>query len=502
MQRIVDLKHIKQPHLYFRSGSRSFPRGASCGERRGCRDTRPRGGRAGFLLGDRAPRVSGPAQPPSASSSGPLPSFRVSPAMADAAKRMRRVSPASPPRALPAFLRWCAAAGVELSAKVCVSREGTVAAYGLLARENLGAGEELFRVPRTALLSQHTSALAPLLRKEEASLQSASGWVPLLISLLYESTFSNSRWGPYFSLWPQFTDLDHPMFWGLEERARLLQGTGVLEAVEKDLANIEMEYSSIILPFLKAHPDLFNPKVHTLELYRRLVAFVMAYRSEGLERKGLQESEQESLKMVTTRPVCKGQEIFNTYGEIANWQLLHMYGFAEAYPGNTNDTADIQMSTLLKAALQATDTDVEEKLVLDQWDFLCRQEMVGEEGAFVIGWERVFTEEELSVTLQVLTMSVEEFKEFKDQEAKTDGKGTTCLIQSVTMIPNLSAAQKKLLFDATVLTLKAFSSGLKEEETMLGNLQTYLELSRREQFALQVRYGQKKILHQLLELTK
>ncbi|XP_060537486.1 N-lysine methyltransferase SETD6 isoform X7 [Pantherophis guttatus] len=346
--------------------------------------------------------------------------------MAGAAKRPRRGSPASPARALPAFLRWCAEAGVELSAKVGVSREGTVAAYGLLARESLVAGEELFSIPRTALLSQHTSALAPLLRKEEASLQSSSGWVPLLISLLYECTVSSSRWGPYFSLWPQFTDLDHPMFWGPEEQARLLQGTGVLEAVEKDLANIEMEYSSIILPFLKAHPDLFNPKVHTLELYRRLVAFVMAYSFQEPLNEEEEEEEPnppvmvpladllnhvanhnanleyspESLKMVTTQPVRKGQEIFNTYGEMANSQLLHMYGFAEAYPGNTNDTADIQMSTLLKAALQATDTDMEEKLVMDQWNFLCHQEMVGEEGAFVIGWERVFTEEELSVALQ------------------------------------------------------------------------------------------------------
>ncbi|XP_026539957.1 N-lysine methyltransferase SETD6 isoform X1 [Notechis scutatus] len=410
--------------------------------------------------------------------------------------------------------------------QVGVSRVGTAAAYGLLARESLGAGEELFSIPRTALLSQHTSALAPLLRKEEASLQSSSGWVPLLVSLLYECTLSSSRWGPYFSLWPQFTDLDHPMFWGHEERAQLLQGTGVLEAVEKDLANIEMEYSSIILPFLKAHPDIFNPKVHTLELYRKLVAFVMAYSFQETLNEEEEEEEPnppvmvpladllnhvanhnanleyspESLKMVTTKPVRKGQEIFNTYGEMANWQLLHMYGFAEAYPGNTNDTADIQMSTLLKAALQATDTDMEEKLVLDQWNFLCHQEMVGEEGAFVIGWERVFTEEELSVALQVLTMSAEEFKEFK--EAKTDRKGTACLIQSVTMIPNLSAAQKKLLFDATMLTLKAFSSSLKEEETMLGDLQAYLELSHREQFALQVRYGQKKILHQLLDLAK
>ncbi|XP_063168866.1 N-lysine methyltransferase SETD6 [Candoia aspera] len=448
--------------------------------------------------------------------------------MAGAAKRARRGAAAASPRDLRAFLRWCAEAGVELSAKVCVSREGTVADYGLMAREDLGAGEVVFTIPRSLLLSQHTSPLSSLLEKEKASLQSASGWVPLLISLLHESTVSNSRWGAYLSLWPQFSGLDHPMFWDPEERARLLQGTGVLEAVEKDLANIEMEYSSIILPFMKAHPDIFNPKVHTLELYQKLVAFVMAYSFQEplaeeedeeepnppvmvpladllnhvANHNGNLEYSPESLKMVMTQPVCKGQEIFNTYGEMANWQLLHMYGFAEVYPGNTNDAADIQMLTLLKAALQATNTEMEEKLVLDQWDFLCHQEMVGEEGAFVIGWERVLTEEELSVALQVLTLSAEEFEEFKEQEAKRDGKGTSCFIQSVATIPKLAAAQKKLLFDATVLTLKSFTSDLNEEEMMLGDLQAYSKLSRREQFALQVRYGQKKILHQLLELAK
>lgn len=61
---------------------------------------------------------------------------------------------------------------------------------------------------------------------------------------------------------------------------------------------------------------------------------------------------QQCLRMVTTQPVGKGQEIFNTYGQMANWQLLHMYGFAEPYPGNTHDTADIQMVTLRRAALQ------------------------------------------------------------------------------------------------------------------------------------------------------
>ncbi|XP_015276404.1 PREDICTED: N-lysine methyltransferase SETD6 isoform X1 [Gekko japonicus] len=446
--------------------------------------------------------------------------------MASSAKRVRRDSSTG---ALAAFLEWCDGVGLVLSPKVCVSREGTVADYGLIAREDLPTGEVLFTVPRTALLSQHTSSLSSLLEKEQDSLQSQSGWVPLLISLLHESTISNSHWGTYFSLWPNFSGLDHPMFWSEEERWRLLQGTGILEAVDKDLANIQMEYSSIILPFLKAHPDLFNPKVHTLELYKKLVAFVMAYSfQEPLEEDEEDEEEPnppmmvpmadllnhvashnanleyspECLKMVAIQPIHKGQEVFNTYGQMANWQLLHMYGFAQPYPGNRDDAADIQMLTLCKAALQAAKTDVERQLVLEQWDLLCKMEMVGEEGAFVIGWEKVLTEEELFTALKVLGMPAEEFKEFKEEEGwanEMGENGNTDL--TLSMIPTLKASWKKLLFDATLLTLQAYSSGLKAEEDVLSDQQAFSKLNCREQFALHVRYGQKKILQQLLELV-
>lgn len=56
--------------------------------------------------------------------------------------------------------------------------------------------------------------------------------------------------------------------------------------------------------------------------------------------------------MVTTRPVKAGDELFNTYGEMGNWQLLHMYGFSEPYPNNINETVDIPMQALQEAALQ------------------------------------------------------------------------------------------------------------------------------------------------------
>lgn len=73
-----------------------------------------------------------------------------------------------------------------------------------------------------------------------------------------------------------------PSFRSKEERDRLLRGTGVPEAVDKDLSNIQREYEDVVLPFMTRHPDLWNPKTHTLELYTELVAFVMAYRLAGV----------------------------------------------------------------------------------------------------------------------------------------------------------------------------------------------------------------------------
>lgn len=63
-----------------------------------------------------------------------------------------------------------------------------------------------------------------------------------------------------------------------EERERLLRGTGIPEAVDRDLANIRREYTDVVLPFIQRHPKWWNPEAHTLELYTQLVAFVMAYR--------------------------------------------------------------------------------------------------------------------------------------------------------------------------------------------------------------------------------
>lgn len=56
--------------------------------------------------------------------------------------------------------------------------------------------------------------------------------------------------------------------------------------------------------------------------------------------------------MVCVRSIRKGEEVFNTYGQMANWQLLHMYGFTEPCSSNSNDTADIPIENLHKVVRQ------------------------------------------------------------------------------------------------------------------------------------------------------
>nr|XP_039331736.1 N-lysine methyltransferase SETD6 isoform X2 [Saimiri boliviensis boliviensis] len=348
-----------------------------------------------------------------------------------------------------------------LPAQVEVSRQGTVAGYGMVARESVQAGELLFVVPRAAILSPHTCSIGGLLERERGALQSQSGWVPLLLALLHELQAAASHWRPYFALWPELGHLEHPMFCFQEP----------LEEEED-----EKEPNS---PIMVPAADILNH---------------LANHNANLEYSA------DCLRMVATQPIPKGHEIFNTYGQMANWQLIHMYGFVEPYPNNTDDTADIQMVTVREAALQGTKTEAERLLMYERWDFLCKLEMVGEEGAFVIGREEVLTEEELTTTLKVLCMPAEEFREFKDQDGGGDEKrGDGSL--TITNIPKLKASWRQLLRNSILLTLQTYATDLKTDKDVLSNKEAYAKLSWREQQALQVRYGQKMILHQLLEMT-
>ncbi|KAK9517089.1 hypothetical protein VZT92_024982 [Zoarces viviparus] len=461
--------------------------------------------------------------------------------MATKAKRLK-VDDGSEMNPLQDFLQWCNRVGLVLSNKVCVSKEGTVAEYGMLAEDNIEEGEVLFTIPRSALLHQETTEVSVVLNKESSSLESPSGWVPLLLTLLYEYTSPRSHWKPYLSLWTDFKTLDHPMFWSKEERDGLLRGTGVPDAVDTDLANIQREYTDVVLPFIAKHPDLWNAETHTLELYTQLVAFVMAYSFQEPQEEEDSEDEEEdedeeekvpnppmmvpmadmlnhvsnhnanleftpgSLKMVCVRAIRKGEEVFNTYGQMANWQLLHMYGFTEPYRSNGNDTADVPVSNLYQVATQGVQSDVARQLAEEQREVLCR--MMQEKGAIVFGKQGCLTDAELHTVLKVLCMSKEEFSEFKDNEGwEEDEEDEISLAFSNEGLPGLKASWKRLIHEAARLTVRSYGDeeeegGVKSDQALMEDKAAFEGLSSREQQALQVRCGQKSILLRLMELTE
>ncbi|XP_035497482.1 N-lysine methyltransferase setd6 [Scophthalmus maximus] len=444
--------------------------------------------------------------------------------MATEAKRLKVDGGSSP---LENFLQWCSSVGLVLSDKVYVSKEGTVAEYGMLAKDNIEEGDVLFSIPRSALLHQGTTRVSALLEKEKSCLESSSGWVPLLLALLHECTSSQSLWRPYLSLWTDFKTLDHPMFWPKEERGRLLRGTGIPEAVDTDLANIRREYTDVVLPFIAHHPDLWNPDTHTLELYTQLVAFVMAYSFQEPQEEDDDDEEEEdekapnppmmvpmadmlnhvsnhnanleftpdSLRMVCVRPVRRGEEVFNTYGQMANWQLLHMYGFTEPYPSNGNDTADVPIADLYKVAAQGIQSDVDRQLMEEKWEML--RQMMQEKAAFVFGKHGCLTDTELHTALKVLCMSKDEFSDYRENEGWEDDEEEDEETFSNEGLPGLKDSWKWLICEAVRLTLESYGEEVAEgDKAALGGL------SSRQRNALQVQYGQKSILHKVMELTK
>ncbi|KAK2918173.1 N-lysine methyltransferase setd6 [Channa argus] len=436
------------------------------------------------------------------------------------------------------FLLWCDQVGVVLSNKVYVSKEGTIAEYGMLAKDNIEEGEVLFTIPRSALLHQLTTNVSALLKEEKSLLESSSGWVPLLLALLHEYTSSQSHWKPYLSLWTDFKTLDHPMFWSKEERNELLKGTGIPEAVDTDLANIKKEYTDIVLPFIIRHPNLWDPDIHTLELYTQLVAFVMAYSFQEPQEEEEDDDEDEeeeekvanppmmvpmadmlnhvsshnanleftpdSLKMVCVRPICKGEEVFNTYGQMANEQLLHMYGFTEPYPSNSNDTADIPISNLYKTIKQDIQSDLDQQLVEEKWEMLCQ---IQDKGAFVFGKHGCLTDTELHTFLKVLCMSKEEFSEFKENEGWEEDEDEEKISMALSNegLPELKVSWKRLIHEAARQTLRSYRGGQEEgvdsDQELMQDKAALSKLNRRQQNALQVRHGQKVIIRRLMELT-
>lgn len=106
----------------------------------------------------------------------------------------------------------------------------------------------------------------------------------LILIMLYENQIPNSRWKSYLGIefrqrCPDLLDVlptafDTPMFWN-EEELKELQGTEVPSRIGK--AKSEEEYSTILLPVIKANSELFDLEKCGLDTFHQMGSLVLAY---------------------------------------------------------------------------------------------------------------------------------------------------------------------------------------------------------------------------------
>eukprot|EP00033_Pygsuia_biforma_P004264 GCRY01004674.1.p1 GENE.GCRY01004674.1~~GCRY01004674.1.p1 ORF type:complete len:431 (+),score=120.01 GCRY01004674.1:102-1394(+) len=248
-------------------------------------------------------------------------------------------------------------------------RNDETSGRGVFATKDIAADAALFVIPKECLLMAATCSSDAL--KKQLAVSEMDPWSSLIVVLMYEYTNPNSKWRAYLDCLPK--SFNTPLFWTDEEVA-LLKGTSCYDKIGK--ADIQSTFDTVVVPFMKSNPDLFDNQ-HTFELYKILGSIVLAYSfsfdedvicmvpmadllnhktgknnarifSEEETRDEVEEAEldhfghplpPEGLVCHSIKPIAAGEEIYNTYGDLCNADLLRKYGFVDE--SNPNDLFEI-----------------------------------------------------------------------------------------------------------------------------------------------------------------
>ncbi|EDN04563.1 SET domain-containing protein [Histoplasma capsulatum] len=432
------------------------------------------------------------------------------------------------------FMSWLKQRpGVKVSPKIKIAdlrSEG--AGRGIVADDDIGEDEELFAIPQSLVLSFQNSRLKDLLDFNERDFDP---WLCLIVVMIYEYLQGGaSTWSRYFQLLP--TNFDTLMFW-TDEELRELSGSAVLNKIGR--SDAEANIFRNILPLVSGNPSLFPPmsgvasfdspegKAALLSLAHRMGSLVMAYafdieKGENDGREGqdgyVTDDEEELskgmvpladllnadadrnnarlfqedcyLSMRSIKPIRKGEEIFNDYGELPRADLLRRYGYVTDNYAQY-DEVEISMRSICYAA------GIPSAIPGPEHPHL---EFLENMGVFDDGYSiprlnlntpvmEVFPEE-LLIALNVLTMPPDQFNQLK--------------MNNKVPKPRLGVTEATLLATAVQQTLWDYTTTLEKDKDLLTSISNIQESThstasaRRFKMALQVRIGEKQILSQVL----
>ncbi|EGU11047.1 SET-domain protein [Rhodotorula toruloides ATCC 204091] len=261
-----------------------------------------------------------------------------------------------------------------------------------------------------------------------------------------------SSWEPYFSLLP--TQFESLMFWSPEEFEEL-EGSTVLNKVGRDEADEEFEQT--VKPFVAKHANVFgNPDNYTAELFHRMGSLARLF------------FELNTLDMMSTARISAGSQIFNTYADPPNSDLLRRYGHVDEV--NEADLVEVGLETVVDLVGQAQGLEEEEREAKAEWLL-----ELGIDDTFSIETNYKIPEEMVSA-IKAFLLTPEEYAKAQKKESPPK--------------PKLDAASADWARKILDKRLSEYKTSIEEDEALLKES----ALPQRKRMAVIVRLGEKRIL--------
>ncbi|GAA5985075.1 hypothetical protein JCM10908_002514 [Rhodotorula pacifica] len=401
-----------------------------------------------------------------------------------------------------AFLEWFTSNGGTVHPAVGFKQwEGQ--GRGCVALQDIEPDTVLFSIPRSILLTTSTSALPSLLPAEEWS--QLGGWTPLILSMMYEY-LRTSTWRPYFALLP--TQFDSLMFWSEEELAEL-EGSNVLSKIGREEA--DEIYQETVRPLVEKHADVFGGDLgdYSAELFHRMGSLVLSRSfhvdskpetEDGDEDEDSDDEEEEredvadvamvpfadilnaksgadnarlfyeptTLNMMSTSHIPAGTQIYNTYADPPNSDLLRRYGHVDEL--NDADLVEVGLETVVDLVGEAKGLKESEREARAEWLL-----EMGVDDTYSIETDHKLPDELISA-IRTFLLTSEEYAKAQKKESPPKPR----------MDGQVAEWARKVLDQR----LGEYKTSIEEDEKLLQD--TSLPLRRR--MAIIVRLGEKRIL--------
>jgi len=178
------------------------------------------------------------------------------------------------------FISWATKHNVKINEKIDVFSHFEKTGRGVKALSAIPKGEILAEIPPSAYIIPATLILDWKDESSQPSMISVlkekklSNWMTLAIQLLYLMS-NGDKEGEFFQNWLSTlpSTFNTPLYFTDDERKQLA-GTSVEHLL--DVKMVEDNFKKIVVPIAETYPDLWNPKVCTIENFKRAATIIMS----------------------------------------------------------------------------------------------------------------------------------------------------------------------------------------------------------------------------------